>query len=113
MKAWKWKVSEMDDKLIEVMAKVVVYTCMVLAGAADLLFCGRLRGGLQLDGGCDVMSSAAQITASFHIDREKWEPCMWCVLNGQFGLNNYCSSCGRPLTDEAWAELERRFFGEV
>ena len=41
------------------------------------------------------------------IDREKWEPCMWCVLNGQFGLNNYCSSCGRPLTEEAWAELER------
>ena len=32
MKAWKWKVSEMDDKLIEVMAKAVVYTCMVLAG---------------------------------------------------------------------------------
>lgn len=46
-----------------------------------------------------------------HIDREKWEPCMWCVLNGQFGLNNYCSSCGRPLTDEAWAELERRVCG--
>lgn len=47
------------------------------------------------------------------IDREKWELCMWCALNGQFGLNNYCSACGRPLTDEAWAELERRAFGEV
>lgn len=46
-----------------------------------------------------------------HIDREKWEPCMWCVLNGQFGLNDYCSACGRPLTEEAWAELERRFCG--
>lgn len=46
-----------------------------------------------------------------HIDREKWGPCMWCALNGQFGLNNYCSACGRPLTDEAWAELERRVFG--
>lgn len=46
-----------------------------------------------------------------HIDREKWEPCMWCVLNGQFGLNNYCSACGRPLTEEAWAELERRMLG--
>lgn len=47
------------------------------------------------------------------IDREKWEPCMWCALNGQFGLNSYCSACGRPLTEEAWAELERRAFGEV
>lgn len=45
------------------------------------------------------------------IDREKWEPCKWCVLNGQFGLNNYCSACGRPLTEEAWAELERRVCG--
>lgn len=34
MKAWKWKVSEMDDKLIEVMAKAVVYTCMVLTAVA-------------------------------------------------------------------------------
>lgn len=44
------------------------------------------------------------------IDREKWELCVWCVLNGQFGLNNYCSACGRPLTEEAWAELERKAF---
>ena len=45
------------------------------------------------------------------LDRSEWEPCMWCVLNGQFGLNDYCSACGRPLTDEAWAELERRCLG--
>lgn len=45
------------------------------------------------------------------LDRSEWEPCMWCVLNGQFGLNDYCSACGRPLTDEAWAELERRVCG--
>lgn len=37
MKAWKWKVSEMDDKLIEVMAKAMVYTCMVLT-AVGLIF---------------------------------------------------------------------------
>lgn len=41
MKAWKWKVSEMNDKLIEVMAKAVVYTCMVLTAAAVIfLFAG-------------------------------------------------------------------------
>lgn len=45
------------------------------------------------------------------LDRSAWEPCMWCALNGQFGLNNYCSACGRPLTEEAWAELERRVCG--
>lgn len=63
----------------------------------------------------DIVSRGMEVYAypPAHIDREKWELCMWCVPNGQFGLNNYCSACGRPLTDEAWAELERRFFGEV
>jgi len=36
----------MDDKLIEVMAKAVVYTCMVLAGTAVIfLFAGAAAGG--------------------------------------------------------------------
>lgn len=26
---------------------------------------------------------------------------------------SFCPNCGRPLTDEAWAELERRVCGEV
>ena len=67
-----------------------------------------------------------------HIDREAWEPCEWCGSvgkkpdnwvcsleddNGHTVTNdhmvvcataNYCPSCGRPLTEEAWADLERR-----
>lgn len=72
-----------------------------------------------------------------HIDREKWEPCKVCRspgcttckcfgiaehLNPCFGCwnnlipNNYkptkfCPDCGRPLTDEAWAELQKRLEG--
>lgn len=54
-----------------------------------------------------------------HIDREKWWPCEECNPRklDHFILNRYdikfCRHCGRPLTDEAWAELERRVFGEV
>lgn len=67
-----------------------------------------------------------------HIDREAWEPCEWCeganTINGTavFSKNSktiietveytnavegkfdFCPHCGRPLTEEAWAELERR-----
>ena len=66
-----------------------------------------------------------------HIDREKWDGCEWCcdeILfdseamslellhplrddNPQTVNPNYCPMCGRPLTEEAWAELERRVFG--
>ena len=73
-----------------------------------------------------------------HIDREKWEPCEHCKPSKnaldrwgphQFPIDdgaiyyydvddgwegeeiNFCPWCGRPLTDEAWAELERRVCG--
>lgn len=44
------------------------------------------------------------------INREAWETCMWCVLYRQFD-NKYCPLCGRPLSEEAWEELERRVCG--
>lgn len=76
-----------------------------------------------------------------HIDRSKWGPCEFCGYteypdkkfypkNGylfyagftkQYAADEfheeetedvrYCPKCGRPLTEEAWAELERRLRG--
>lgn len=69
-----------------------------------------------------------------HIDRENWGPCAKCRScascidscesakdpdcmcfscrgYGNHRPRNFCPHCGRPLTDEAWAELERRVFG--
>ena len=70
-----------------------------------------------------------------HIDRSKWEPCGACkndeitihvpgframaVCNQHMDREafdvtlrlKFCSWCGRPLTEEAWAELERRVRG--
>lgn len=53
-----------------------------------------------------------------HIDLDKWEPCKICGIRGMaealiLKREMFCAYCGRPLTEEAWAELERRFFGEV
>lgn len=74
-----------------------------------------------------------------HIDRGKWKPCKhcekacWncrhnlfccenndkecddCVNQSEWiysGYQKHCSWCGYPLTEEAWAELERRLKGE-
>lgn len=52
------------------------------------------------------------------LDRNRWEGCWSCndpkVRN--LGLRHgreYCPRCGKPLTEEAWAELERRINGET
>lgn len=67
-----------------------------------------------------------------HIDREAWNTCGYCngakwaygnitvcVPNGdkkqieteEERYFDYCPICGRPLTEEAWAELEKRLRG--
>ena len=72
--------------------------------------------------------------SSFRIDREAWKPCLTCntcasckySIDSAFRTNSkcfecehrsnyearkFCPDCGRPLTEEAWAELEKRFRG--
>lgn len=79
----------------------------------------------------DIVSRGMEVYAypPARIDREKWEPCekcntCWtcklalnefvrepCMSCGAFKNHkslNFCPWCGRPLTDEAWAELEKR-----
>lgn len=57
-----------------------------------------------------------------HIDREAWKECPWCkseytVIDDDFGqpvhpkMIKFCWKCGRPLTPEAWAMLEKRLRG--
>ena len=48
--------------------------------------------------------------------REKWEPCKICKIKGLpeawiLQKKKFCQYCGKPLTEEAWEELERRFRG--
>ena len=61
-----------------------------------------------------------------HINREAWEPCPLCGEYKVFqfkawgtidsclgnpdcmGTSLFCPHCGRPLTEKAWAELEKR-----
>ena len=63
-----------------------------------------------------------------HIDRSKWtaewvpmtddDGCVWLKcsaceydLDSMEESNPFCPSCGRAMTEEAWAELERRVRG--
>ena len=60
------------------------------------------------------------------LDRDQWERCEWCKGCGAVICEEhnamrpkkkrsviavYCPNCGHPLTEEAWAELERRIGG--
>ena len=39
-------------------------------------------------------------------------PCATCYDHSRYKAEPYCPTCGRPLTEEAWAELERRINDE-
>lgn len=44
------------------------------------------------------------------LDRSWWGGCETCK-GGRYRRGEYCPGCGRPLTEEAWAEMERRING--
>lgn len=50
------------------------------------------------------------------MDRSRWEGCRFCgdeeVVNFLLAKKEkFCPYCGRPITEGAWAELERRMSG--
>lgn len=59
--------------------------------------------------------------APTHIDREAWSDCPYCGedLFSEYGFRrmvmgesgDYCKYCGKPQTEEAWDELEKRLRG--
>lgn len=83
----------------------------------------------------EIMQTCLEAVRAYppaRIDREAWKPCECCngakyvygqasavVPNGDKGQIekevegdfDYCPECGRPLTPEAWAMLEKRLRG--
>lgn len=77
------------------------------------MFCGR-DASVKFHAALDVAIAAlrAQQTPAT-LDRSRWEGCICCTLQSQVRAREkhgyrYCEHCGRPLTEDAWAELERR-----
>ena len=61
--------------------------------------CGECKGG---EVKIHIPEFHALAACNQHMDHEAFD----ITLRSKF-----CPWCGRPLTDEAWAELERRVFG--
>ena len=73
------------------------------------------------------MAVAALRAQPAKLDRSRWEGGEWCENTGAVIIEQhhafrskrkrgsavaiYCPSCGKPLTEDAWAELERRIRG--
>lgn len=59
-------------------------------------------------GGLHKLGWLAYAYPPARIDRETWEPCELCEKQRKVFNEKFCGECGRPLTEEAWAELEKR-----
>lgn len=100
-------------------------------GKAGGLTLPRIKEASQMS----IAALRAQQTPA-KLDRKRWKGCGWCDVKqcatcihgpssdisllacSDFGIKyenykpvNYCENCGRPITEEAWAELERRIGG--
>lgn len=71
-------------------------------GKADGLSIHRIKEACRM---AITTLRAQQTTAK--LDRSRWEGCIACGLPGF----KFCPHCGHPLTEEAWAGLERRING--
>lgn len=60
---------------------------------------------------CEECVSCENCKHSVDYDYGEYKFCNQCVGNSNFIPNNFCQNCGRPLTDEAWAEMEKRLGG--
>lgn len=51
-----------------------------------------------------------QRSHKFKVNREKWEGCQRCdsMLKNDIDYPSYCYVCGKPLTDDAWNEFEKK-----
>ena len=78
-----------------------------------------------IDAALTALRSMQEARETFHIDRNEWTAewiypenewnlprCSKCGCNSKDATyghkNNFCPKCGRAMTEEAWAELERR-----
>ena len=63
-----------------------------------------------LDMAIVALRAQQKLLEMLELDRDAWKLCDGCRPNRFFG-NRFCCRCGRPLTEEAWAELEWRIGG--
>ena len=60
--------------------------------------------------GCNFCAQTCEKCIYYGMGRQK-EPCHSCRVFSKFVSHfpgKYCRECGRPLTEQAWEELERR-----
>lgn len=88
-------------------------------GDADSIFAHDAQTLLEA---AELLERSNAQRISVNLDRNQWGRCYICkdaiYLDGDICVSGtyhirpdffeYCPNCGRPLTEEAWAELERK-----
>lgn len=112
----------MDGKCVKVVIEgVEPLEMLALVEAPEDEDCVLLRNNLggvsEFYSDDDLREDGVKVYAysSANINREAWEPCAVCSISHKHWAErqySYCPYCDRPLTEEAWAELEKRVRGE-
>lgn len=61
---------------------------------------------------CKACTGCASCRHSLASGSDSKSACFWCDNHNRYKPRSFCPECGRPLTEEAWEELEKRVRGE-
>lgn len=61
---------------------------------------------------CKACTGCASCRHSLASGSDSKSACFWCDNHNKYRPRSFCPECGRPLTEEAWEELEKRVRGE-
>lgn len=61
---------------------------------------------------CKACTGCASCRHSLASGSDSKSACFWCDNHNKYKPRSFCPECGRPLTEEAWEELEKRVRGE-
>lgn len=111
------------EKVIKQLESIADHVCSMAASPdADDIWKEDIDA---LEFALTALRSMQEARETFHIDRNEWTAewiypenewnlprCSKCGCNSKDATyghkNNFCPKCGRAMTEEAWAELERR-----
>lgn len=98
-------------------SKIIMESPSTFLSGVDIAGGAVIKSGRRIEALETAIAALSAQQTPAKLDRSRWEGCDLCrginghVFHCDIVACRFCPNCGHPLTEEAWAELERRMTG--